>query len=501
MSPRRVRTGVLLALILAAAIGLRIYLFQGIFGSDDLAYAKIAYKTSLGGYRIIEDQSLAMAWKLRRAFVTPVSWSIRLFGVHEWAMLLYPFLISIATVFLAYFAGKIFFNTRTGLIASLLVAISPYEIMQATSLMTDMAASFYASLGIYFLYRVSQENQKRWAWALCSGLAFGVSWMTRENVFYLSPFILLMAGWLAVTRPKTRMSLLILSAAAFSILLLEFYMNIKDSGDFLLRFHGIEHNYEPAANLVYPNGFQYYPHYQGFELIKRLFKTGPSLIFNNDEFVFYPAFALLAVLYAWVRKCRQFVWPAIWFVLSVLIYNFASASLKNYVPLPLCTRLYYPILFPSTILLAGFLEYLLNRGSADVRELIRERFFWGIAIVLSIFLCVSYTLVGKIRVGIASPVERKIVSLAKPSDVIYTDWRTIEVLNFFWGFAPQPNLKSFNELKFIDIPSGSFVLINKPKLDFQANIYGIRALQLAEPIPSRWQTVWKSDKGFFYKVP
>ncbi len=69
--------------------------------------------------------------------------SIKLFGVNEWALRLWPALLALAGVLAVYGAGRALYGRRAGLIAAAVLATSPLYYLMARIITLDMAVSVF----------------------------------------------------------------------------------------------------------------------------------------------------------------------------------------------------------------------------------------------------------------------------------------------------------------------------------------------------------------------
>jgi len=190
---------VIITLILIVVMGclLRIGMFSGLQGSDDLAYASIAHRIASGTFCINGEGDIS---ELRMGLLLPVALVLKIAGTREWALVAYPFIISLAGIVLAFAAGRLFFNERAGLVSAFLMAIVPMDAMMSTTLYTDIPSAFLSNVGIILIYiGVHQEAMKsKTMYAILAGVALGFSWLTRESAVFILPLIacyLLWALW------------------------------------------------------------------------------------------------------------------------------------------------------------------------------------------------------------------------------------------------------------------------------------------------------------------
>ena len=129
--------------------------------------------------------------------------SLHVFGVHIWSLRLFPLLIGIISIPLIYFCVTNFFeNKYAGLIASLLLALTPISIYYAADGRYYSYLFFFSLLSTYFLYSaITTLNRNYWiAWFIsiifnCLSHPFALLVFTTD--------IVLILGWLGY-RAKTQ---------------------------------------------------------------------------------------------------------------------------------------------------------------------------------------------------------------------------------------------------------------------------------------------------------
>ncbi|MBC7775121.1 MAG: glycosyltransferase family 39 protein [Phycisphaerae bacterium] len=129
-------------------------------------------------------------------FLWQMALSMKLFGLHEWALRLPSVLMSALMVFPIYRMGTIMFSKDTGYYAALLWTFAYYQIELTAGTFgmdhNDVAFSFYVgcSAWAFFEHTVSEKQTLRWALlaGLFSGCAILCKWLTGGLVF---------GGWLA----------------------------------------------------------------------------------------------------------------------------------------------------------------------------------------------------------------------------------------------------------------------------------------------------------------
>lgn len=440
----------------------------------------------------------------RLGVAIPVAINFRLFGVHEWSLLIFPIAMSLATMLLAYFTARRFFSPNAGLIALGLLAVTPIDSQFATWLLSDTPAWFFAAAGMLLLYRGYRTERKGWkiAIGIISAACFGWAWLTRAQAAHLAPFIAaLLVIWTARERRNLPMAISFVSAAAV-IFVAELIMYRFATGDFFHRFRAFEELYEMHRQWYFTEGgvYGWEPGQYWRGLARRLFRLGPEAILFNANFALLPLFGLIGALYALWWKRREFIFPAIWMLWMMFVYNFGSSSLTSYKPLPWIDAYIMPTLFPAVIMAAGFLAMLIERrGSGE--EHARERRFWAAGIIATILIAACFGIYQHWRLGIGSPVERRAALDISPADTVYTDETTMGGLRFFWGFQEDDGARAFTGLEASDLTGGSLVLVNHHQLRRRQDIIGYQPPKWVLDPPEDWEAVKRWDQAVLYRVP
>jgi len=114
--------------------------------------------------------------------------------------------LAMLTIALIYRLGRAIYTPATGVIAALLVAISPAAVLLSGSLMSHTAGLFFTTLFLYALWHLEQRGLSRRrarAWGATGGLALGVLVITRPltAVGIVAPYVLYSVGrvlWAAI---------------------------------------------------------------------------------------------------------------------------------------------------------------------------------------------------------------------------------------------------------------------------------------------------------------
>lgn len=494
----RKRAVVCLLPILALGACLRIVAFGGLVGTDDAMYADLAHRVISGQFLSTHSMGLG-TFPLRVGVFGPAALAFRLFGTSEAALAVYPVLISLLSIFLAFLAGKMFLGERVGIIAALLYACLPFDVRYATLLFPDLIAAFWANVGILLLYRASLEAPVRTklAQGLLCGLALGVAWLCKESIVFSLPFVGSYLLW-STYKHRSNGGVTVAVAAGFSAVLivesLVYYLYLSDP---LYHLHALErHNQLPAATVWFWNPAA--PWSGG--LLRRLLRDGPEVMLLNTEFGLTTTVALLSIAYGIFRGFRSIEFVTAWFLYHVLVFNFGSHSLRAYMPLPAWEhRYFYPLLLPAALLVAVLLDSLLRRRH-PVQLMASERLFWGITVAFILFAGHAYGLYRDLKTKDVSYVERSLARMLSPATPLYTDSRTAWLLRFFWSYPAQAATVDFAGMQGSDIPPGAYVFVNPRRVEIVRH-YGYRPPAFLEIAPARWVPRWESGPARLYLVP
>ncbi len=343
----------LLAVIVVLAAAVRAYGFRGYSGLDDAEYARFAYLLA-NRMPFPSDYTGPAVFPLRIGVIAPTALFYQAFGVSEWATVLYPFAISLAGIVLVYWCASLFFESGAGVLAAGLLAFFIWDIDSATRLLPDLPAAFFATAGVAVIAwagkRAPMQPSASLFAGIAAGLAFGLSWLSKETVAYLVPFC---AVWLALTVRRDGRSAMIVwigvALGAASILFAESIVYFISAGDPLFRVHEMERNYRQWPNGFFTEGsdFGWAPgrDYRA-ALIDRLFVSGPARLLFEASFYSLPAIGLAAAGAALIRGRREYLVPALWLGSLVLMFNFFSSSTTSVHSARTVSPLSLPAVFP-----------------------------------------------------------------------------------------------------------------------------------------------------------
>ncbi|HZS06632.1 MAG TPA: glycosyltransferase family 39 protein [Blastocatellia bacterium] len=220
-------------IVLLAAI-LRVIFFHGLAGMfplDQADYSRLAWQITEGQWRYNEVFELSTRWGL----LFPTALSYRLFGINQISSALYPMLLSLGAVVVAYLTGRHLKGERAGLLAALMIAFFPLETALASQLMNDGPLSFWLLLSLYLFLRGddSRDSVTRRKFLLGCGLALGMAYACKFVALLILPFFLL----LTLIRRRIDWQWLWIAAGLLVIFSFDFAVFKYVSGDGLRRLH------------------------------------------------------------------------------------------------------------------------------------------------------------------------------------------------------------------------------------------------------------------------
>ena len=224
--PKALANGwLLLALALAAVLVLLNWV--GYDGADDRSYA-LGAQAWLDHFPALGTDH----WAIRHTVVLPVALSLALFGRHEFALAIPSVLYFLGLILVNHHFAARFLGERAGALLTVLIALTPAFIVQATYINIDIAEAFFASLSFWlFMAGSSDGSSGRLFW---SGSAAGLAFLTRETSAVL---LLFFAACFVFDKAPVRRKYLFLIlgfVAAVGVELVYFWVM---TGDFLYRYH------------------------------------------------------------------------------------------------------------------------------------------------------------------------------------------------------------------------------------------------------------------------
>ncbi len=491
--------------LMLVALIIRIAAFQGYLDSDPRDYTVLADDLAHGTLRIPAYDG-APVFPLRLGVYAPVTALFKVFGLSEVTTVAYPFLISILGCLLTYALARYLVTPFVGLIALALLSIVPIDIGMASLLFPDAIAAFWANLAVAAALIALRRAGIRQVsvLGLLSGLLFGVSWLCKESVVYLVPFVFILVWFCGskTTKAGRAACFAAIGVGAAAVLIAEMIFYRKLTGDFLFRLHGTERNYLKSPQFYFDSSSPLYGWKAGGytkALLLRLFVSGPRDLIFDRQMICLPAAAIISAIWALKTRQQKLYLPILWLGSLLLMFNFMSSSFSAYKPLILFARYTYPVLVPSLILVGGLLAGLLAGGAGSkIQNGPRIALIMGIC-----FLGMSAFVGRKIYTSRPEQIERRVAARLTKDDVIYTDFRSATSLVFFRTGSLEPadsKTIPWEGTKLDQIPNGAYVLVEKAKITSLAVIYKYESPSYVLQPPLNWKIVQDYTGGELYQV-
>jgi hypothetical protein len=85
----------------------------------------------------------------------------------------------LGTVILVYMTGRLLYGRRAGILAALVIALMPYDVLVSRQVLLDGPATFFATASLYFVARYATTLQRPWLYA--AGGAMGLTILAKET--------------------------------------------------------------------------------------------------------------------------------------------------------------------------------------------------------------------------------------------------------------------------------------------------------------------------------
>jgi len=507
-----------LAVIVLVGLAIRVIFAAGFIPVDDAEFARIAARILDGSFSW-ETHTGPPVNPGRLGIVVPLVVLFALFGPGESVMAIYPLALSLLTMLLVWAFASRAFGHRAGLIATAIWVFVPLDITFSSRVIPDPAVTAYALLAIYLIYsarlRLDLEPRALVLRGVLAGLAFGAAWLCKASTVYLGPFCMIVMCF-DLYREFRRYAYLWGGVAAGALLVFgsEMAWYAATTGAWLYRFFIIEKNYQLYPEFFFNEGATW-----GYEagtpywkaIVKRLFLEGPQAFFLTRDVLYLPLFGLIAAAYALYVRDSKFYFLALLFASLLFMFNFFSASMSSYQPLPLFYRYFHSLCFVSVVLVGGLLDRLtVSVWSRTTRQARPEALFWGLVLTCGIVVVAGWSTfrTARDRTTTWAAAERDLVGIVRPSDRIYTDALSRAGLEFFWQYPASTDVLDISEMQpdeFVDC--GAYVLINRSYINWLENNFGMwytlapfsMPAELREP-PDRWDVTWANGNATLYRA-
>jgi 4-amino-4-deoxy-L-arabinose transferase-like glycosyltransferase len=400
----QVKAPAALLAIAILAVGLRITFFSGFINYDDRQYIERAVELSRGAMTPPDSH-----WAARLGVVVPAALFYRAFGVAPAATVAWPFLCSLLGVCAAFFLGRRLYDAPTGVVAALLMALFPLDILFATILYPTEPVILLAGAGLVGF--VIAERERKPLLYLASGAAVGAAALAHEASVMALAFYPL---YVVFVRRPSRGHLIAGAGFVFGLAL-----------DPLM--HGLMG--DPWAHVSVTShtrafeGTEAAMAYSGFNaawITEPIVRTFVERMFGLYTWLLAPVVALRL----WKPRAADDRVLAIMVAAGYLWIVYGTTSPFGYVPLWRLPRYVAPLVLPALLLLAHELAHGLGRGAR--------------AAVLSLLAVSSIGCLMLDSGNMLTPYRelQSVLARERPAKVVVEHWHRIGLL-YAEGFAPR----------------------------------------------------------------
>ncbi|KUJ38157.1 glycosyl transferase [Streptomyces sp. NRRL F-5122] len=160
------------------------------------------------GNAITVDKPPAALW--------PMALSVRIFGLHSWAILAPEVVMGVLTVAVVYAAVRRRFSPAAGLISGAVLVLTPVGALMFRFNNPDALLALLMALTVHFVIRALEDGRTKWlVWA---GVAVGFAFLTKTlQAFLILPALALVYGVCAPVRLRKRLVQLALATVALVV--------------------------------------------------------------------------------------------------------------------------------------------------------------------------------------------------------------------------------------------------------------------------------------------
>jgi hypothetical protein len=206
---RRIPTAVWLGAIVAVAAFVRLWHIEAIgFNGDETVYAGQAAS-------IANIHELALYFPTFRAHpllfqsILAAGYDLGLKGDFQRPL---AALFGLGTVLATFGLGSLLYGRRAGLIAALVIALMPYDVIVSRQVLLDGPMTFFATLTLYLVARFGSTRSLAWLYA--AGAALALSILSKETAVLLSGAICVFVALTPELHVRLRQLAVMLAATA-----------------------------------------------------------------------------------------------------------------------------------------------------------------------------------------------------------------------------------------------------------------------------------------------
>jgi Dolichyl-phosphate-mannose-protein mannosyltransferase len=132
----------------------------------------------------------------------------------------------LGTIVLVFMIGRLLYGRRAGVLAALLIALMPYDILVSRQVLLDGPATFFATASLYFVARYATTLQRAWLYA--GGAAMGMTILAKETCILAVGALFIFFALSPEVRTRTRD--LALAFVAMGVVALAYPLSLHFAG-------------------------------------------------------------------------------------------------------------------------------------------------------------------------------------------------------------------------------------------------------------------------------
>lgn len=338
-------------IILFAALILRLVNYMGIPEGDDLYYTRLAWQASHGNF--LATFIFATRWMV----FLPVALLYKLFGVSEFTSLAPAWTLSLLSILLVFYIVKYETNEKLAVVATLLYASMPIELVYGSILQVAPNIEFLTLAALFFVQRGLKQNY--WHCFALAGLMLGLMPWARITGLVWAPMLV---GYMVYKEGFNKKSVIRTAIMAIMSLVPLIIQGIV----YASIHHNFMHRFVLSKAVV-----KYQNNLTGVDA-KDLFFYFRTLVIHEGhaDFRYYGVIGfILPIAIGWLiyrrfsgamKKETIFLW---WFVIYITFMTFMATSVDPYITL--IRNIRYGIVFtlPIVVIITAVLMDFIERKS------------------------------------------------------------------------------------------------------------------------------------------
>jgi 4-amino-4-deoxy-L-arabinose transferase-like glycosyltransferase len=327
------RRNVLVLAALAAIVGFAFQGSRGLYETTEGRYAESAREMLETGSWLVPRLDYAPHWTKPPLAYWTIAGGMALFGTNEWGARLPNAALFVLTALALGALGGAMWDRRTGFAAGLVWAVSPFAVLAASSVHTDLLLSFWELLAVLCWWKAHRADGPRSAkrWILGMWGLFGVAFLTKgPPALVVLAAILAFRIYLAATGRKGPRLLPLPGVALMIVVGSSWYVAVAAKTPGLLDYFLGTEVYARIATGAHGRNPEWY---------KPLVIFVPPLLFGTGAGLgaWIVALARERALFGWsslarrLRDDERLAFLAIWLLVPLVIFSLAKSRLPFYV--------------------------------------------------------------------------------------------------------------------------------------------------------------------------